>query len=438
MAACNGHSHGDAAAPQELEEVPAPSVADVDACRCASWHALGDLSSHTFAHRHLPLPPDFVAYLLEDGLSLAADSQAMPARIRPDIAEQMESAFTLSDEDETDAGGGEADAGRAVGDAEKMSFEQLRASMGGGGSESSSDGGGHSSDDDDNAGVTPVRHFPELEDAMREAIESLGGAVTPKLTWSAPKDAVWMATTNDTRCQHPAEVVLLLKASDAVAYDLQDAYAQCVDAPGDGGDAGTGLKLTRGATLTLRKWAGLSPSMEFRCFVRRGNLRGVCQRDVANYYPFLPDQVNVIEEAIAVFWQEKVHGVFPLGDYVMDVYVTSQRKVKIIDFNPYGGATLPLLFDWNELDDVPGGAGDGDGAGAGAGEGGDGGGGDGGEGGFTDDLEFRVVRSQGHIRPAPQLGVPFDMYDRSADGALANFVEQQRRRQEANAGTAGP
>ena len=30
------------------------------------------------------------------------------------------------------------------------------------------------------------------------------------------------------------------------------------------------------------------------------------------------------------------------------------------------------------------------------------------------------------------------MYDRSADGALANFVEQQRRRQEANAGTAGP
>jgi hypothetical protein len=29
------------------------------------------------------------------------------------------------------------------------------------------------------------------------------------------------------------------------------------------------------------------------------------------------------------------------------------------------------------------------------------------------------------------------MYDRSADGALANFVEQQRRRQEAAAETAG-
>ena len=43
----------------------------------------------------------------------------------------------------------------------------------------------------------------------------------------------------------PGEVILLLKASDAVAYDLQDAYAQCSDytegGDGDGdGDMGTG------------------------------------------------------------------------------------------------------------------------------------------------------------------------------------------------------
>ena len=99
MAASNGHAHVDDATPPSMRS-PHSSVADVDACRCAAWHALGDLSSHTFAHRHLALPPDFVAYLLEDGLSLAADSQAMPARIRPDIAEQMESAFTLSDEED--------------------------------------------------------------------------------------------------------------------------------------------------------------------------------------------------------------------------------------------------------------------------------------------------------------------------------------------------
>ena len=42
-----------------------------------------------------------------------------------------------------------------------------------------------------------------------------------------------------------------------------------------------------------------------------------------------------------------------------------------------------------------------------------------------------MVTSQGHIRPGAQLGVPFDMYDRAPDGALANFVAQQRKRQEA-------
>ncbi len=48
-------------------------------------------------------------------------------------------------------------------------------------------------------------------------------------------------------------------------------------------------------------------------------------------------------------------------------------------------------------------------------------------GGFCDDIQFRVVTSQGHIRPGAQLGVPFDMYDRSEGGALAQF--QQKRRE---------
>ena len=129
--------------------------------------------------------------------------------------------------------------------------------------------------------------------------------------------------------------------------------------------------------------------------------------------------VESLEELLAVFWQDHVSGVFPSRDYVFDVYVTSKRKCRIVDFNPWGGATLPLLFDWHELSRPPSG-------------GGGGGGGEGGEGGvgYTDDLEFRVVMSQGHIRPGLQLGVPFDMYDRAPDGALANFVEQQRRRQQ--------
>ena len=34
---------------------------------------------------------------------------------------------------------------------------------------------------------------------------------------------------------------------------------------------------------------------------------------------------------------------------VMDVYVTKKLKVRIMDFNPVGGTTQPLLFRWDEL-----------------------------------------------------------------------------------------
>jgi hypothetical protein len=284
-----------------------------------------------------------VAYLLADGLSLAADSEAMPARIAPDIAEQMDSGFNPSDEDEDE--GQEAAAEAAVEAAAEaaaattsdgVSFEAMKAKYRGGGSDS--DASSSSSSDDDSSdegdgaavGVGEVRTFPELEQSLRAAIAELGGAVAPKLTWSTPKDAVWMSTTNNMRCCNPGEVILLLKASDSVAYDLQDAYGQCSDynqsgdsggvsgsgASGGGGGGGSGSggggdgdgtkksvsesvnedgargRLTEGVRLTLRKWFDLSPAMEFRCFVKAGNLRGICQRDVSNFYPYLPSMVG--------------------------------------------------------------------------------------------------------------------------------------------------
>lgn len=33
----------------------------------------------------------------------------------------------------------------------------------------------------------------------------------------------------------------------------------------------------------------------------------------------------------------------------MDVYVATTGKVRLMDFNPVGGVTAPLLFDWDEL-----------------------------------------------------------------------------------------
>lgn len=33
----------------------------------------------------------------------------------------------------------------------------------------------------------------------------------------------------------------------------------------------------------------------------------------------------------------------------MDVYVATSGKVRLMDFNPVGGFTAPLLFEWAEL-----------------------------------------------------------------------------------------
>jgi len=39
-----------------------------------------------------------------------------------------------------------------------------------------------------------------------EAIDRLGGAVSPKLNWSCPSDAVWVTTGNTHRCTNADEV----------------------------------------------------------------------------------------------------------------------------------------------------------------------------------------------------------------------------------------
>ena len=87
--------------------------------------------------------------------------------------------------------------------------------------------------------------------------------------------------------------------------------------------------------------------------------------------------------------------------------------MKIIDFNVWGGTTLPLLFDWHELETI----------GAKQPSGGD-------ARGYADDIEFRIIESQGNILPGLQLGVPYDLYDMSEGGAISEFLEEQRKRQE--------
>ena len=440
---------------ESFEFVPAPTVAALDACRYARWHAIPALAKHAYGSLTVRLPPEYVRYLLEDGLHLAADSEAMPARVTPRLDERLESAFTEEDErDDDDDDDATATmttarerselANRDAKDASaesftanddvSFSFAALKAKYGQ--SESASEEDDENASDDDDALLASRRasrketsppSFPETENAVRAAILSLGGAATPKLTWSAPKDAVWMATGNTTMCRNPGEVLLLLKASDAVAFDLTEAYDCCADVTDE-----HRARLAKDVRLHLRKWRDLRPALEFRLFVRDGDLVGMCQRDCSNFYPFLTDQKqkDALEETLVLFWQDAVSGVFECADcdsYALDAYVTSANAVKIVDFNHWGGGTLPLMFTWAELEARRRRGGEDPERVASGVEGNE----SPYQKGFVHDaFEFRVVATQGHIRPGAQLGVPFDMVDGSPGGALAAFAERQREAQE--------
>ena len=62
-----------------------------------------------------------------------------------------------------------------------------------------------------------------LKVELDAAIERLGGAVFPKLNWSAPTDAAWILG-GSAKCTSAEDVLLLLQASDRAAHDLCDAW----------------------------------------------------------------------------------------------------------------------------------------------------------------------------------------------------------------------
>ncbi|KAM0927323.1 hypothetical protein ACQ4PT_002806 [Festuca glaucescens] len=284
-----------------------------------------------------------------------------------------------------------------------------------------------SSDDEDEENLLRPA-FPELEAAVDAAIAELGGAALPKLNWSAPKDAVFMAADGTTRCTCFAEVAMLLRASDCIAHDLASARSSCQDFvrpegvrrnAGEGSGAGesalpNGVESSNGSGslndpardeadsdapeedetwledgfqyyLALRKWyLGLRPESEFRCFVWGRKLVGVSQRDPSAYYPSLPGWRAEVQPKIEDFFDDVVEPQFASENYTFDVSVRADGRVKLIDFNPWGGYTLPLMFEWEELEEEQRG---------------------------DDELEFRVVMQQGAVRPGLMTAVPYDMVD---------------------------
>lgn len=244
----------------------------------------------------------------------------------------------------------------------------------------------------------------EFSRDVDKAIGLLGGAVFPKLSWSAPIDAIWIATGNTLKCTSSDEVMLLLKSSDRVAHDLTEAVDLRKTAFKEEGASGnldledheslgleakmgdddvlckayrisavdgreeksgglnienfaeTGRRGQREMTavqqvVALREWFDLKPGREFRCFVLEGKLLGISQRDITQRFDKTLNEAASIKTRIIRFHNDIIAGNFSLEDYTYDCYVptASMSSIKLIDFNPVYGTTSPLLFSWEEL-----------------------------------------------------------------------------------------
>ncbi|KAK4190352.1 putative cell division cycle protein [Podospora australis] len=272
----------------------------------------------------IPLTPDFISYLHEDGIILA-DSDSP------------------NDEDDNDDDDWEPEYTSEV-------FPPPRRQPG---DEDLSDS--DSDSEDSPPRLPPNQRFPDLHNEITAAITELGGEVAPKLNWSSPKDAAWISPhINTMKCTSANDIYLLLKSSSFASHDLNHAFDDTVPAT-----SSTPHPPSFQPVLVLRSYFNLLPSLEFRCFVKDRNLIAITQRDV-NYYPFLRSLRPHIIKRVKELFTRRLKFTFPDACFVFDVYLpddsdeddeTEDRlsDARLIDINPWAPRTDSLLFDWSEL-----------------------------------------------------------------------------------------
>lgn len=169
-----------------------------------------------------------------------------------------------------------------------------------------------------------------------------------------------MSATNDTKCQTPNDIYLLLKSSDFITHDLDHPFDDCVPDQENGVAENAAQNTTASSSpdgplpevpyhLVLRKYVNFNPSLEFRCFVRNRKLLCMCQRD-QNHFDFLFEMRDMLRSRVQSFFDEKLRDTFPDPNFVFDVYIPApHQRVWLIDINPWAQRTDPLLFSWLEI-----------------------------------------------------------------------------------------
>ncbi|EER29988.1 D123 family protein [Coccidioides posadasii C735 delta SOWgp] len=215
-------------------------------------------------------------------------------------------------------------------------------------------------DDADEGLPDPSREWPEIHARVKATIAELGGSVSPKLNWSAPRDATYMIPSNRLECKTANDVYLVLKSSRFIANDLDRAFEGCFREPAvptkDNATIANGEKVDPGDFhdqdiipyyLVLRKYVNVNPALEFRCFVRSRRLICLCQKSF-KYQEWVYELKDKLLRSIQEFFDQHLRETFPDPDFVFDVYVPRDR-VWLMDISPFSQKTEPLHFAWDHI-----------------------------------------------------------------------------------------
>ena len=105
--------------------------------------------------------------------------------------------------------------------------------------------------------------------------------------------------------------------------------------------------------LCIRPFRTMNLPREFRLFVRDRRLAGMSQYNLIRHYFRLDRQLDKYWRKAAEFVDD-IAWKLPLSDLVIDVYITSDWRVLVIDLNCWGEPTDPLLLRrWDRDWDTP-------------------------------------------------------------------------------------
>ena len=99
--------------------------------------------------------------------------------------------------------------------------------------------------------------------------------------------------------------------------------------------------------ICVRAFRTFDVPREFRLFVKDGKLAAMSQRFLIRHFRRLEKRTDEYWKLADDFIQS-VSMALPVPDIVVDIYITSRKKVIMIDLNPWGEPTDPLMMaSWN-------------------------------------------------------------------------------------------